>query len=71
MKRPLPQGHFALRIGAMMKKILTALLVVGKGSIKLISEFLGHQRHDKVWRWIRKIGRVFLLSPVWQGRSPA
>ncbi len=51
----------------MMKRILTALLVVGKGSIKLISEFLGHKRHDKVWRWIRKIGREGYESVMREG----
>ena len=41
----------------MMKKILTALMVAGKGSIKAIAEFLGHKKHYRVWRRIRKMGK--------------
>ncbi len=42
-------------------------MVAGKGSIKAISEFLGHKRHYRVWRWIKKKGREGYESVMKEG----
>ncbi len=51
----------------MMKKIITALMVAGKGSIKAIAEFLGHKKHYRVWRRIRKMGKEGYESVMREG----
>ncbi len=54
-KSPYPRDFHPENRG-MIKKLTTSLLIVGTGSLKLIAEFLGHKRHDRVWGWIRKMG---------------